>query len=259
MTGAPVKAEDLRNALRLRVPERSHALLFEVADRAGANTGQFADAVSVGFWPKHGLAIEGYEIQTSRSDWLQALREAVEPKPVYKFCDRWWLVADRGVAELKEIPELWGFLEFDGTVLRKRKDAPLLAPEVFTREFIVSMLRRHAGLDEAMSKAQVEAITSKTRAEIQAKSDAHLEAVIGSRVRNAEEGLRKLALIKEKTGIDLLSFAPAEDWINAIAFLTENEGWSRRLSARGLADIRDKASDLVLEIDAFTAKKPAGK
>ncbi|MGZ1522247.1 hypothetical protein [Xanthomonas citri] len=259
MSGVPVAAELLRNALRLRVPERSHALLFEVADRTGVNTGRFADAVSVGFWPKHGLAIEGYEIKASRNDWLQAVREPVEASPVYKFCDRWWLVADRGVAEPKEIPELWGFLEFDGTVLRKRKEAPALAPEVLTREFVVSMLRRHAGLDEAMSKAQVEAITSKARTEIQARADAQLEAVIGSRVRNAEEGLKKLALIKEKTGIDLLSFAPAEDWVNAIAFLTANEGWSKRLSARGLADIRDKASDLVLEIDAFTAKKAASK
>lgn len=255
MTGqqpAANAAVALRNALRLRYPERAYALLFEVAERTGAAAGSFADAVAVGLWPSHGLTVDGFMIKATREQWLLHCETADSNPPVHQFCDQWWLVADKGVSKVSELPAHWGLLEFDGSVLRKRKDPAKLDPQPLTREFLAMMLRRHAGLDEAMSRAVIEALTEKSRAEIQVRADAAVESMVGTRVRAAEDGLRKLAEIKDKTGVDLLTLTPANEWVAAMAFLAANPDWSSRFTASGLKDLREQAAQLVAEIDAFS-------
>lgn len=92
-------------ALRRRYPADSHALLTEVGDGTAS---RYADALVVGLWRSHGFQIEGFEFKTSRADWLRELKNPAKSDPIFKFCDRFWLVTVGQIAELGEIPPDWG-------------------------------------------------------------------------------------------------------------------------------------------------------
>jgi hypothetical protein len=60
-------------ALAKKYPAPEYATFFEVRDAAGFDSKRSADVITVATWPSRGLAIHGFEVKCSRSDWLREL------------------------------------------------------------------------------------------------------------------------------------------------------------------------------------------
>lgn len=117
-------------ALRLRCDEQrhgkspAHLLLHEVQSSRGFDARRRCDAISVPLWPSVPDELCGYEFKIARSDWLNELKQPEKGAAFASLVHRFYLVSEKGVARLDEIPESWGWLESDGARLIERKSAP---------------------------------------------------------------------------------------------------------------------------------------
>jgi hypothetical protein len=191
-----------------------YACLFEVSNGTGSNAQRSADIILMNLWPSRGMDLNGYEVKSSRSDWLRELKQPEKAWPVMQYMDRWFLLAAPGVAKLDEIPSNWGFQEFDGKRVRTLKPAPKLEPKPITKTFLGSLLRRQVRDADAIVNKQ---LNDKIR-----ELDAAVEAKVAKRLRDSHndgQALRdKLTTIKDKTGIDLLGWQGTETQIQALKF-----------------------------------------
>jgi len=153
--------------LKERYPAKEYALLSEVRNAAGYNASRSADGIVVGFWPSRGCEIEGIELKSGRGDWLNELKNPAKAEAIFKFCDRWWIVAEvTGIVKLEEVPSPWGFMEVVGEKLKVIKPAPKLEPVPLKKEFVVSMLKRMQSKIEGMiTKDSISAEILKAREE----------------------------------------------------------------------------------------------
>jgi hypothetical protein len=138
-------------ALLRRFKPPAWALLREVANATGGRARRRADAVAISCWPSRGLQVHGVEIKVSRSDWLRELTDPAKSEPVQRYCDRWWVVAPRGVVDLDELPSTWGLLLLQkGGNLRAEREAPPLDPVPADRAFLAALARSmHASVEAA--------------------------------------------------------------------------------------------------------------
>lgn len=224
-------------ALKLRYPKDRHALMFEVAPSTGGGT-RYADAVAVGLWRSHGHRIEGIEVKVSRADSLSEMKQPEKSSPVFEFCDRWWLACPKDMVKPDELPSTWGLLELqaDG-VLREKVKAPKLTPRAVDIGFFAALCRRHAGVDEEMSRVMLQ------RMETQQHERLRVEYERKFRMQNIEAAGALVDKIKEETGLDLASYEN-RDLIPVIKLVQSlNSGWDgstlpgllqamRQLSAR---------------------------
>ena len=148
------QTQELLEILRQRVlgPEGQGAravFLDEVRGGTGFSSGRTIDAVSIGMWPSRGCLVEGYELKQSRGDWRGELNNPEKAEEIARYCDRFWLVTTKGVAEADEVPPNWGWLERDGN--RKRlickREATPLDGEGPSPTFVAAMLRRAVKAD----------------------------------------------------------------------------------------------------------------
>lgn len=137
---APIYAHaQLANMLAKRYERPKWALFTEVNHEIGG--GRRADAIAVAMWRSLGLEVHGFEFKSYRSDWLREIKDPSKAEGVFRFCDRWFLVAGDAVAKEHEIPSPWGWLCARGKSLQIQKPAPKLQPDVLDRRFICSVLR----------------------------------------------------------------------------------------------------------------------
>lgn len=237
---------EIQNALRLRYPSNSHALLWEVSNSTGANIRRYADAVAIGLWPSHGHEIEGIEIKNSRQDWLRERANPEKSHAVYQYCNRWWLACPKGLVAPDELPPTWGMLELVGNAMRVKHKAPVLEPKQVSLGFMAALLRRHAGADDEMTERAIRQAVEKETSQIRlaAKHDATRA------MQAADEAMKKIAAIKAATGIDLESYHPAEKWIRAIKYLTEHE-YRAPFSADNFKQLRKRLLQLLGDIEKF--------
>lgn len=131
-------------ALRKRFKAPEWGLLFEVSNRTGFGRNRSADALAMSLWPSRGLSLHGIEIKVHRSDWRRELRDPSKSAPIQAYCDYWWIVAPRGVLEMDELPETWGYLEQQKSRLIQKKEAPKLDSKAIDKGFLAAVFRRSA-------------------------------------------------------------------------------------------------------------------
>ena len=137
---------DLLDRLRARHLRRAGngprwAYATKVRDRAGFDATRTIDAVAMDTWPSSGLALHGFEVKCSRSDWL---RELAQPEKAAAFTcrvDYFWIVAPQRVVRDDELPERWGLLEARGAGLIAAVQAKRLNPLPLDRSFVAALLR----------------------------------------------------------------------------------------------------------------------
>ena len=244
-------ATDIRVALRTRYPAGQFALLWEVANATGANQRRFADAVAVGLWPSHGHEIEGIEIKVSRSDFLHEMKQPEKSQPVYRFCNRWWLAAPKGLVAPEELPETWGLLELVGDVMRVKKKAPALGREPPTTGFVASLLRRHAGVDSEMTEALLKEETRKIQEESRKEIEATLRRERERDRLGIANAMEKLDAIAAATGFDFRrDYRQPTQWVNALKFLM-GQDYGEWFTAEALARVRHQCEEMITSIDAM--------
>ncbi len=131
-------------ALRKRYPTAGGewGLLFDVGNKTGFDVKARADAVAMSLWPSGGLAIHGFEVKSTRDDWLREKRNPAKAEAMSRLCDRWWIVvASDDVVQDGELPDTWGLLVLRKGKLATAKDAPLRPGVEVSRDFFAAVFR----------------------------------------------------------------------------------------------------------------------
>lgn len=196
--------------LRKRYPANEYALMAEVRDASGFNASRSADFILMNLWPSRGLHLSGFELKSSRSDWLRELKRPDKAENIFQYCDYFWLLTDEldefgkkdAIAKMDEIPQKWGWMAIKGGKVHIMKDAPKLEPKPLSRSFLGAMLKR------ACDKTDFVHISS-----IQDKIQAARESGVEDSKRSMEELAKTLAeankIMQEfyqSSGIDLRGF-----------------------------------------------------
>lgn len=157
----PITTSQIMQRLRAQYSKDAYALIPEVGNATGMNTTRHADALVMGLWPSRGMLVEGFEVKASRQDWQRELAKPAKADPIFKFCDRWWLVVgDPNIVRLGELPKPWGLMVPHKEGLKVAIAAPELQPEPLSRNFIAAILRgvqKHVLPEAALEKAVKEA------------------------------------------------------------------------------------------------------
>lgn len=143
----PLTARELHERLESRYPLPEWVYLREVMNATGWSGSRTADAVSLSCYPSRGLRLLGFELKSSRADVTKELKDPDKAENVQQYCDLWYLVVGRSdLVSDDEVPANWGVIVPHGSGLRIRKEAPVLEPVGWPREFVASMLRNaHKG------------------------------------------------------------------------------------------------------------------
>jgi hypothetical protein len=128
-------SNSVRAALRERYCKPEWSIFFEVSNGTGARSHRYADAVAMNLFPSRGLEVHGFEIKTYRSDWLRELKNPEKAEAVFKYCNRWWIVAEKGLVKPGELPPTWGLIEHNAGKLRQDTEAPKLSPIPMDKTF----------------------------------------------------------------------------------------------------------------------------
>jgi hypothetical protein len=187
-----------------RIKERYCPPEFATLANVGTPSGTFADAVAINLWRSRGYEVVGFEVKSTRSDWLRELKDPKKAEGCAAFCHTFWIVANEGVVRTEELPLGWGLFEPAGNALRsKQKALPLEHRRELTVPFMVNIIRR------AIEKGEM---TSELNAAREAGRQAGIEE--GLRRNTANEVHEKLdafttlhAEFKERTGIEI------RDWM----------------------------------------------
>ena len=209
-----IKTEDLKRALRDRYHQPEWSLFFEVPDGTGANQRRRADAVAMNMYPSRGLEVHGFELKCSRPDWLRELKKPQKAEPIFRYCDRWWVVAAKDVVLEGELPPTWGLLVLNTTngSLRQVVAAPELKPNALDRPFIAALLRQAGKLDEAEQRA----VLAADRSAMQKDYEQRLTSGIERARRDYKELLEQIDEFKTKTGFDIGRRGPDKEFVKAV-------------------------------------------
>lgn len=142
-------SSEIKAVLRMKFAAPEFATLEEVRNATGrlkkrhGKQPRYADMIAMGLWPSSGLLISGFEIKTSRADWLKEISDEKKAVAVQQFCDRWYLVTNsESIVKEGELPDDWGWMVVDADLkVRTIKEAPLIKAAPLTREFLASLMR----------------------------------------------------------------------------------------------------------------------
>lgn len=113
--------------LRTRWGGKEYAFLPQVRNQTGfGRKVRTADALAMSLWPSRGIHVCGFEIKSSRSDWLNELKAPEKAEEIGRFCHYWWLaIGTAGIVTADELPPAWGLVDVSSGKNRVIKAAPL--------------------------------------------------------------------------------------------------------------------------------------
>lgn len=248
-----LKSSDIRAGMAKRWSAPEWAIMWEVGEGTGAQSGRYADAVMMSLWPSRGLELHGVEIKVSRSDWKREAADPSKAEAIAKYCDRWWIHTPPGIVDdLSDLPPAWGLREFDGKAWQTIREAEKTEAIQVTRPFLAAMLRRADGamkalMDEAMRDAREASYAEAER--MRAGIRKQIDEGVSRRTASLEKASANVAAFEEAFGAQVrnaFGCNPAA-WGSAAKHLADcgRSGGYGNLSSR----LR-KAAD---EIDALAA------
>lgn len=144
------KTEKLLQALRKDWAWPDKGFIPEFRGGTGYGRESRADAIAMDLWPSRGLKLVGFELKTSRQDWLREVKNPGKCESIKQFCDQWYLVVD-DISIVKrwpedELPADWGLIVpshdyYIAGGLKIDKEAPKLSPQPIDRLFLASLMR----------------------------------------------------------------------------------------------------------------------
>lgn len=191
-----MKTSDIKALLRTRYAHPEWALAFEVADATGARGTRYADAVAMNLYPSRGLAIFGFEIKVSKSDFMREIKSPDKSVAVQRYCDFWWIVAPAEAVDESLLPLNWGWIEAKNGSLKARVSAVRLKPEPVSRDFLAALLRRNTAADADEIGKLVYDRVERMRQDDQKRIDAE----VSRKTKDAEAAIQKMASLRAKLG-----------------------------------------------------------
>jgi hypothetical protein len=140
---AKMTSSEIKSLLTTKYSPPAYAFFTEVAKSGVGSFNGYIDGVAFALYPSMNHEIHGFEIKVSRQDFLREFEKPEKSDNAMQWCNRWWLVAPKGICDKNELPKNWGYLEVASTANRlyKKKQAPLLEAG-FNLSFIAGLLRR---------------------------------------------------------------------------------------------------------------------
>lgn len=225
--------------LRERYDAREWAFVPGLRNGTGYSraTTRTADLVVMNLWPSRGMALHGFEIKVSRSDWTREMRDPAKAEGIAKYCDFWWLaVASDKIVQPGELPDGWGLLvamERAGKVtLRAAIEPRRLDAKPLDRSMIAAVVRNlsegtiaRASVESEMAGAfeRGRAVGEKTR---DFKSD---------RAKHEADDLReRIRVFEAKSGvsIDHWNAGPVAEAVKAVMEMRAAGSVTRELASR---------------------------
>lgn len=235
------KASDICAAMAKRWCAPEWAIMWEVNEGTGYQTGRKADAVMMSLWPSRGLELHGVEIKVSRADWKREAADPTKAEAIAAFCDRWWIHTPRGIiTDLSELPPAWGLREFDGKVWRTIREAEKTEAKPITRTFLAALLRRADEMHRAFASESVREAREAGYAEIEkarARITQQVEEQVKRRTANLEEAAKNVAAFEAAFGKG-----------SAVSWQADPVAWGR--AARALADLNTGFGPIVARLRA---------
>lgn len=209
MTPAPLTSSGLRRLLRERYPASAWALFHEVANTTGF-ADNYLDVVAVSLWRSHGIALHGFEIKVTRSDWLRELKDPKKSDAVAKYLDYFWLcVADPAIVHPGELPTGWGLLapvQRKGVaMLRAITPAKLIVGALPLDRAVFAALCRRA----AAGSRDAEELTA-LRAELDRETEAEVERRTKRRAEELATLRNWIVRFEQASGVTLSTYERPE-------------------------------------------------
>ena len=250
-----LSTDDLQSRLDAKYPSPAWLMLWEVRDATGYGACRSADAMAFGVWPSRGLSIIGFEIKSSRSDWLTELKNPQKAESIARFCDEWWLVTGDDVARMEEIPKTWGWLSPKGRGLTISKAAVENGQPQPSRDLLMSIVRKFS--TEHIPKAGIDK-TIQERAEHLARSRYDERE---HELKRLQELSKKVRTFSDASGINI----DGDDWswrthnwkeVGQVVHAVLDNSLSYKVDqAREVAEAIDNAMDKLLALPLFAEVK----
>ena len=235
-----MKSTDIMGALRGRYKPPEWAIFFEVANATGGLAAGRADAIAMNLWPSRGLAIHGFEIKVSRSDWARERANPAKAEVMAKNCDFWWVVAPVGIVDDSDLPLTWGLLTVtDNYRVRQVVAAEKTDVVPLERPFLASLVRATGRLDEEDIALIVEDRVALERE----RFDYRVETAVDQRTRAFAHEAKLFEVARGVLG-DRLTWLNEEDFARAIAMVLES----------GIAGSYGGLESLATQADHFAAR-----
>lgn len=193
----------LHDMLRARYAAPEWVLVEELRNGTGYSRGRqaYADAVAFNCYPSRGLAVHGFEVKASRSDWVRELERPDRAEAWARWCDAWWLVvACPSIVRPGELPAGWGLLVPAKEKLKVAVEPAARKGEPFDRAMVAAVLRHVTDRYTPKASIQGQLVEQYRKGEAAGKADAERAS---TRLREA------VADFAEASGVNLLQ---ASSW-----------------------------------------------
>jgi hypothetical protein len=139
----------------------SYGFISKVRNQTGysnqnSNGIRTADGLAMSLWPSQGLDLYGFEIKTSRGDFLNEIKHPEKSDEIAKKCDFWFIVAPKKMIDISELLPTWGLIEPSGNGLKIVKTGERIKSEPIDRYFLASLFRSLS--DGVVQKSEVQQI-----------------------------------------------------------------------------------------------------
>lgn len=200
------------------------AFFPQFRDATGWEGKRTADAVALGLYATRGYALHGFEIKVNRGDWLGELKNAKKADAVGAYCDRWWIVAPKGVILPGEVPDAWGWLEATHRGIKGIREAPERKAMPMDRGFIASLVQRATGGRVSVEAVSAEEAQRRATVAYERGRKAGAESVEWNQ-RDFTRLQREVEAFKKASGLDSLEYNGRQ--AGEMVKLLEKLGWER--------------------------------
>lgn len=246
--------QQLTALIHAKYEGEAFARLAQVRNATGFNsTTRTADAMVMSLWPSRGIWLSGFEVKSSRSDWLSELKKPAKAEEIGRWCHYWWLVAaNEDVVRGDELPEAWGLMVPDksGKKLQVVKEAPKKNPQSIGFEFLASIFRNIT--NGMVPKASM---ADEIKRQVESRQEGIYERAKREEERKAERSMREYDALRSavdafetNTGLKLPlahTWSWNRDGTKALRFMLSG-GFDK--AKRDLAELEAKASQIASSI-----------
>jgi hypothetical protein len=247
----PLTEGELDARLKVKFPAPEYAYFSGVRNATGfarRETARTIDGMAIGLWPSRGLELMGFELKSSRGDWLREKKDPAKAHDIAKYCDRWYLVVGRDdIVQAGELPPNWGLIIPHQKGLKILTEAPALAPQAWDRPFLASLVR-------SISESYIH------RSEIQGAIKKAADDAKAGRQYEFDRLKEKVEEFEKASGLKISDAWDAGSIGEAVKFLRDH-GLDFHLA--GLKSLRDHAKRIYESAEYALSKegisgKPAG-
>jgi hypothetical protein len=210
-----MNAYEITAKLEKKYAPPSWAFFTEVKSSVGF--GRRADGIAVAMWRSLGLEIHGFEVKTSRPDWLRELKNPGKSDEIFCYCNRWWIVTqDASIIQNGELPDTWGLQVMTGRGLKIMTRAPKLRPDPLTPWFVAEILRRHFN-----SMKRPEQLDAEYQRGFEAGKEQATPGNLIYEVQKAEKLQKRVEEFEKYSGVKIDSWKDAKDIGDAVKTVME--------------------------------------